>query len=473
MNHVRLRRGSIAAWAVLGSVTLFASSAFAQVGSAVLTGKIVDASTKAPVADAVVTVTSPTLQGEQLMVTDATGHYRIPGLPPGEYTIRLDKETYKPYSRSGIQLRADTTIQVSAEVLPEAIKEEIVVVGDPPTVDVGSSSTGTNISSEFVRRVPVAQPGTKGSQVRSFESAAEVAPGARFDDYGTSISGSSSPENQYVIDGVSVNDPAFGINGTPLSLEFIQETNVITGGYMPEYGRTTGGFLNVVTKSGSNEFHGSIFGYLSPGALQADRKAIRTGNTVTTDYSLKYQWDAGFDIGGPLIKDKLWFYAGFDYFETKWQLERNLNRRLIADGEYVTNPETGYYETERIPGTKKFYDATESGFQYIGKLSYAINRDNKVSLQMFGMPRFSGGDGNFGINPSRDSIDDLDSFNRNISGTYGAMAHNFDSWSNDVVAKYQTAFDNKHTLLDVSLGWHHQDGGRFPADGSPLNNTTG
>jgi hypothetical protein len=459
---------------------LFASSAFAQVGSAVLTGKIIDASTKAPVADAVVTVTSPSLQGEQLMVTDASGLYRIPGLPPGEYTIRLDKETYKPYSRAGIQLRADTTIQVSAEVLPEAIKEEIVVVGDPPTVDIGSSSTGTNISSEFVRRVPVAQPGTKGSQVRSFESAAEVAPGARFDDYGTSINGASSPENRYVIDGVSVNDPAFGINGTPLSLEFIQETNVITGGYMPEYGRTTGGFLNVVTKSGSNEFHGSIFGYLSPGVLQADRKRIRTnGNTITTDIRLKYQWDAGFDIGGPLIKDKLWFYAGFDYFETKWELERNLNRFLIdvdpetGEGAYRVDPATGFLVTERIPGAEKFYEASESGFQYIGKLGYAIDRDNRVSIEMFGMPRFSGGDGAFGINPRRDTVDDLDLFERNVTGTYGAMAHSFDSWTNDVIAKYQTAFDNKHTLLDVSLGWHHQQGGIFPADGSSVDGSGG
>ena len=92
-----------------------------------------------------------------------------------------------------------------------------------------------------------------------------------------SISGTTSPENSFVIDGLSVNDPGFGILGTPLSVEFIQDVNVITGGYMPEYGRATGGVLNAVTKSGSNEFHGSVFGNWTPGALEGkpDARSLR------------------------------------------------------------------------------------------------------------------------------------------------------------------------------------------------------
>jgi hypothetical protein len=462
------------------ALALLASSAFAQAGTAVLTGKVVDASSKTPVAGAVITLTSPQLQREQVMVTDASGLYRIAGLPPGRYTIRLQKAAYQPFRRDGVVLRADTTIQVGAEVLPEAIEEEIVVTDEPPTVDVGSTSTGTNVSTQFVRRVPIAQPGTKGAAVRSFETAAEIAPGAQRDQYGVSLQGTTSPENQYVIDGLSANDPVVGINGTPLSLEFIQETNVMTGGYMPEFGRSTGGFLNVVTKSGSNEFHGSVFGYLTPGFLQAARKPIRAdGSTITTDIRLKYQWDAGFDIGGPLIQDKLWFYAGFDYFETKWELERNLNRFLIdvdpstGLGSYRVDPSTGFSATQRIPGTKKLYEASENGFQYIGKLGYALDRDQRVSVEMFGMPRYSGGDGRFGINPRSDGVDDLDGFGRNIAGTYGAMAHTFDSWANDLILKYQGAFDNKRSLLDVSLGWHHQQGGRGAADGSAVGSSRG
>src|SRR6266545_6307069 len=189
-------------------------AAFAQQGAGVLVGTVTDASTKAPVPDVVVTVTSPALQGEQTVVTDSTGTYRVPDLPPGEYTVRLEKEQYRPFSRGGIGLRADTTLRVNADLLPETIKaEEVTVIARAPTVDVGSSSTGMSISQEFTRRIPVSRPGNKGSASRSFESVAEAAPGANADRYGTSVNGTTSPENQYVLDGMSVNNPAYGVIG--------------------------------------------------------------------------------------------------------------------------------------------------------------------------------------------------------------------------------------------------------------------
>ena len=82
-------------------------------------------------------------------------------------------------------------------------------------------------------------------------------------------------ENQYVVDGLSVNNTAYGIVGTPLTTEFVKEVNVIDGGYMPEYGRATGGYLDAVTKSGSNEFHGSVFGFITPGALEGPRTQVK------------------------------------------------------------------------------------------------------------------------------------------------------------------------------------------------------
>src|SRR6185436_8239796 len=119
-----LPAGSIALFGVLTS-----SSAFAQ-GTGVLTGTIVDAATKKPLADVVVTATSPALQGEQTVVTDGSGSYRIPNLPPGDYTLRIDKDAYKPYSRGGISVRSAGTFQVNAQLLPENVTlkaEEIVV----------------------------------------------------------------------------------------------------------------------------------------------------------------------------------------------------------------------------------------------------------------------------------------------------------------------------------------------------------
>src|SRR5882672_503127 len=179
--------------AALSATMAIVAPAQAQQGQATLTGKVVDAATKRGVQDAVVTVTSPALQGEQIVTTDASGSYRVPALSPGVYTLHLDKEGYKAYQRDQIQLRADTTIRLDADLLPEGLKaEEVVVVAHAPTVDVGSSSTGSNINSDFTSRIPVTNPGAHGGAQRTFESVAESAPGASADMFGTSVNGSTS-----------------------------------------------------------------------------------------------------------------------------------------------------------------------------------------------------------------------------------------------------------------------------------------
>src|SRR5262249_60275934 len=106
-----------------------------------------------------------------------------------------------------------------------------------------------------------------GGANASSDAISTTAPPAAADTFGVSHNGATSPENSYLIDGLSVNDPAYGVLGTPLTSEFVDEVNVITGGYMPEYGRATGGTISATTKSGGNEFHGQVGGYFTPGAL--------------------------------------------------------------------------------------------------------------------------------------------------------------------------------------------------------------
>src|SRR5215471_4113736 len=163
--------GSALRWAAMllaFAVLLLARSAAAQIGSGALTGQVVDASSKRPLADVVVTATSPALQGEHTVITDSTGSFRIPNLPPGEYALRYESDTFRPYSRGGIALRAGITLRIDAELLPETLKaEEVTVVAKPPTVDVGSSRTAVTITSEFTSRLPVASPAGKGGAQRS------------------------------------------------------------------------------------------------------------------------------------------------------------------------------------------------------------------------------------------------------------------------------------------------------------------
>jgi len=194
---------------LLCAALLAGSGAWAQIGASVLTGNVVDAATKAPVGDVVVTATSPGLQGEQVVVTDSTGLYRIPQLPPGTYTLRFEKESYRPFSRTGIDVSPDRTLRLNVELLPEtAGATEISVVGSPPVVDVGSSTTGATVNQDFIRNLAVARPGGLAGANRSFDSLALTAPQAQSDVYGVAINGAQSPEQLYLIDGLSVNNPA-------------------------------------------------------------------------------------------------------------------------------------------------------------------------------------------------------------------------------------------------------------------------
>jgi hypothetical protein len=448
---------------VVGTLVLgllfVANPAFAQTsGTGVLTGTVVDASSKKPAADVVVTATSPALQGEEVVVTDSSGFYRIPNLPPGVYTLRLEKEQFKPYSRPGIDLRSESTLRLNAELLPEALKsEEVVVQGRAPVVDVGSSSTGTTITKDFTSRVPVGQPTGKGAANRSFESVAEVTPGAKSDSYGMSVGGTTSLENSYLIDGMSVNNPGYGMVGTPLSTEFVKEVNVVSGGYMPEYGRATGGTLSVVTKSGSNEFHGGVFGYLSPGALEGTRKIVQPPvGTVVGHSELSFIGDVGADIGGPIIKDKLWFYAGVDFSKQSYKLYRNFYRTLTtdADGNALT--------TETIPGTEQSWVADATAVQAIAKLTYALNADNRISLTVIAAPGTSGGPGKFAIDSRKGGGPEV----AYPTGTPDSSAHKLTTTSYDGTLKWSTEFSNKRVLIDTQVGWHHQVDDSLPADGS-------
>jgi hypothetical protein len=462
-------------------IVLFATPRvlFAQQGAGVLTGTATDTSSKRPLADVVVTATSPALQGEQTVVTDSSGLYRIPDLPPGVYTLLLDKENYRPYSRDGIALRADTTLRVNAELLPESLSaEEVTVVARPPTVDVGSSSTGMSISSDFTQRIPVSAPGAKGSTARSFESVAEVVPGAHDDTYGVSINGTTSPENSYVIDGTSVNNPGVGTIGSPLSIEFIKEVNVITGGYLPEYGRATGGILNVVTKSGSNEFHGGAFQYYSPGALEGTKRVVQhEGQSILTKQRLSYIYDIGADVGGPIRKDKLWFYVGFDFGRSVYKLDRDINAtELDAMGSPITDSATGFTRVKAIPGTNHSYVARLTQFQAIAKLTYAVNQDNQISVTFFALPSQSGGHGTFPLDPQTgvpSAVSRMRGASGSINGTIESTSTLQIANAYDTRVKWSMAVENKRILLDTTIGWHHESLATLPSDGTEPGSTDG
>jgi hypothetical protein len=433
-----------------------ASVALAQVSTSVLVGNVVDASTRTPVADVVVTATSPSLQGEQVVVTDGTGLYRVPQLPSGVYTLRFEKESYRPFSRSGIDIGADQTLRFNVELLPEtAGTETVTVIGAPPTIDIGSSATGTTVTQEFMRNLAVARPGGLGGANRSFDSLATTAPQANADFYGVGINGATSPENLFLIDGISVNNPGFGTLGTPLTSEFMDEIKIVTGDYMPEYGRTSGGVISAVTRSGGNEFHGSVFGTFTPGSLTGTPKTVGGATpTVQGKREVGNFGDIGATLGGYLIKDRLWFFAGVQWSAERYIYSRSFNRLING-------------QTEAIPNSTQRWNGDERSINYIAKLTYLISSDHRVSLSVIGTPTTGGGEGGVVLrNRSSNRVPFAPTLL--TLGTFNSIYTRSKFDALDVAGELNSAFLDKRLLLDVRLGAHFQRDSSLPGDGSGL-----
>ncbi|MCI4348557.1 MAG: TonB-dependent receptor plug domain-containing protein, partial [Thermoplasmata archaeon] len=186
-------------------------------------------------------------------------------------------------------------------------REAIVVTGEAPVVDTTSTTLGTNLTTRAIETLPTG---------RSYSSIVQVVPGTSSDadprnpGQGTiTVYGSSGAENAFFIDGVNTTGVEYGFQGKDLNYEFIQEVDVKTGGYEAEFGRSTGGIINVITKSGGNEFHGDAFGYLDRKSLQASAKpVVSTGGTVQGFAKEDY----GADLGGFILKDRIWFFGAYD-----------------------------------------------------------------------------------------------------------------------------------------------------------------
>ena len=271
------------------------------------------------------------------------------------------------------------------------------------------------------------------------------------------------------IDGAdAVDNSVNGVRST-VSQEAVQEFQIVANNYMPEFGRATGGIMNVVTKSGSNEFHGSVFGTLTPGAIQGTQREVRRQDTsIGTQVRLWNQADMGAELGGPILKDKLWFYVGVSGSGMRHQLQRTLYAaRLNEQGRYARD-ERGNLLFQPIEGTRQDAFADQRAYQYFGKLTWAPHPDHTLALSVMGTPWQSGADGRYGYDPEDGRVETFD-----LSGDYTALAHRYANDVRDIGLKLNSSFLDKKVLLDVSVGWHHQGNSFLPSDGSALGGSEG
>jgi hypothetical protein len=284
-------------------VFLISTAAFAQTTGGVV-GEVTDASGGA-LPGVTVEARAATLQGTRMTVTDERGSYRLALLPPGEYTLSFSLPGFAPETKTlRVTLGGDASVDVSMRV---AAATTIVVFASEPVVNTNTPSLATNFSQQAIETLPTG---------RNYASIVQVVPGVASDANPSnasqstiSVYGSSGAENAFYIDGVNTTNLEYGFQGTELNFEFIAEVNVKTGGYEAEYGRATGGIINVITKSGGNELTGDVFGYYDSDSLRADAKEVES--TAGTAEGLTRK-DYGFDIGGFLLRDKLWFFGAYD-----------------------------------------------------------------------------------------------------------------------------------------------------------------
>jgi hypothetical protein len=303
----------------VGAIALAAPAAAQDYTRGVLAGTVVDEA-GAPVAGAEVSVRSNEQGFSQTTTTNASGGFTVAGLPTGTYTVVVSSGGTPVVEDRGATVLAGQTNNyryIAGATGAVAAEEGIVVLGQRLKVsDFAATETGVTLDvSELASTVPVSRDQT---------SLILLAPGTTAGDSGfgnlASIGGATVAENAYYVNGLNVTDFRNFLGGSTIPFEFYRTLEVKTGGYQAEYGRALGGVTSAVTKAGSNEFKAGVVATWSPDKLRNDSPNTFTdidSNPATTgdivlannDQDYRESWDASLYVSGPIIKDRLFFYA--------------------------------------------------------------------------------------------------------------------------------------------------------------------
>jgi outer membrane receptor protein involved in Fe transport len=272
--------------------------------SGTLSGTVTDSSGRA-VSGAQVTVKSTAQGFTRSVTTDSSGSFRVPLIAQGAYSVAISKDGFRPTSDGSLSVRAggESAYNFTLASADESVSEVVITATANPQLDFSQTTTGLSIDVEDLQKqVPIG---------RNITSLALLAPGAvegsstNFRGQ-TSISGASVAENAFYLNGLNITNFDNYIGGSRVPFEFYKSVEVKTGGYSAEYGRATGGIINAVSKSGSNDFTFAVHGNWSPDSLESAQK-----DTYQTRGKLRKtnNKDMVIEAGGPIIKDRLFFYG--------------------------------------------------------------------------------------------------------------------------------------------------------------------
>ncbi len=306
------------------TVTAAATAAQDTLTTASVTGRVLDPS-GAAVARAVVTSTQVETGQTRSAVTDSYGRFRFPFLPVGRYRFHTQPAGFAATDRA-LQLTVGAAFDLPLSLVLEQIRSTVDVTAQPLVIEGNRSQISETILPVEINNLPyngrnyldlaLLAPGVSPTNTNSVQTFAETSP---IVGQGYSVNSQRNFSNSFVVDGLSANDDAAGLAGNSYALDVVREFQVVTSGGQAEFGRALGGYLNIVTRSGTNDLHGTIYGFLRNQRLDANN-ALSRGKLPET------QGQFGVSVSGPLRRDHTFFFANYE------------GRRLNTDGIVTITP---------------------------------------------------------------------------------------------------------------------------------------
>ncbi len=294
-----------------------------------------------------VTLRGPAVQGTPTTVSNELGVFRFPNLAPGVYEISVELAGFATKTQTGIPVALGATQEVPVQMNVSTQQETILVVAETPVVDAATTEITTNFNREWVENAPVRRFTFFDLINNSPGVAASTATSSR-----SSSFGSATNENLYLLDGTDFTAPLSGAAWPWPNTDAIEEVQVLSLGANAEYGNVAGAVFNIVTRQGSNQFHGDTNFYYQNDSL--------TGVNTDDDedagepYHRAKFIDTTTQLGGPIIKDKLWFFGSYQFQE----------------------------DHESQPGTPSAFPAKSNASRYFYKFNYSLNQNHRLQFQV-------------------------------------------------------------------------------------------
>ncbi|MGH2667888.1 MAG: carboxypeptidase regulatory-like domain-containing protein, partial [bacterium] len=434
----------------LALLVLLAPGALAQsqATTGVIEGTVVDPD-GAALPGATVTLRNTATNYEKVLTTDGAGRFRGLLLPLGPYRIEVNLESFADLVREGIDLAVGQTVTLRLELQLSAFEQEILVTGAAPAVETTRAEGSTRVSEKAVESLP--------NNGRNFLEFTKLTPGVTIvqgpDGDELSINGQKGIHNNVSVDGADFNNPFFGEQRGgqrppfTFNLEAVQEVVVVADGAPAEFGRSSGGFVNVITKSGTNELQGSAHGFYTDDSLSETPKNPDGSSAEEGDFD---RTQAGFTLGGPLVKDKVFYFLAADAqrsTRTKQTNPARMDPRLVS-----------FLTSIGLPNENGPIERTDDAEVALAKLDWLSTAANLVTLR-YSYTNSEQVNGTF----------DVDQWGRSANGVEKDYSH---AGTATIISTLSSSLLNE-VRLQYAKEWRPRpyEGTRNPATGRPFPDT--